>query len=134
MKALEDKGAYGLQQDIRSLIDNATTMLEAELMSVEGPGAESKVQQKMEPLTGTVIVNDETEVIDLSTIESSNDSGKAWNTVMDQQELTSVAVKDLSGSKKSANEVFQFISRRITAGRLTCLDFENWRGAASEIR
>ena len=32
MKALEDKGVAGLQRDVLSLLDNATTMLEAELM------------------------------------------------------------------------------------------------------
>ena len=40
MKSLQSKGVDGLQDDILSLVDVATTMLEAELMRFEVPKEE----------------------------------------------------------------------------------------------
>ena len=48
MKSLQDQGVDGLQKDILSLVDNATGMLEAELMQFEVPSEESKEEQKAE--------------------------------------------------------------------------------------
>ena len=90
----------------------------------------------MEPMAGEVRFNGffNGTPIDLSTIERHNDMEKAYTTAMGSKKLTMVSVGDLSGSKKSANILLEFIGQKIKAGRLTCLSFYGWNGAASEIR